>query len=425
MKKTVILLVAIFLCVSSLTACGDRITSGSLEIEGGIYTGELTNGKATGVGEIKYDNGNIYAGPVVDGKPEGQGTMLDVLSEGSYAGGFVAGLYEGEGQFEFDNGGLYEGNFSAGRMKGNGRFVWPNGPIFEGTFDGVGDNVGELTGEGKLVYDAVVTYEGKIKAGFPNSPDGDGVFTWNQSKPSYTGTFIDFLTGAGRLDMGNGIFYEGPMGHGILNKVDGFENKVRIEYPQEEPYKGEVFEGEYLLDEGGGIVLLGSVVFPDSTRLDNIAIKLDFSFAYAPYEPSVTPPKEGGIDVGGGVMYYGDKNADDIPSGQGSYEWPNSGPVFDCESKEAYRTEGIATGFGSLDMKNGIVYIGPMNAFALMPAFDIVDVTILYPDEAVFTGQYEQEGEAFVIRGTLKTKDGTETEGTVSTNYAFAWTPNA
>ena len=433
MKRFLALILAAFLLLVFTAACsngkdgGDspEPTSGSVNVDGGVYTGTLSGGVPNGEGEIAFTNGNRYVGIVKDGKANGQGSMIDVVSEGKYIGAFVNGAYEGEGVFEFDNGGYYEGSFKGGKLKGEGRFVWPSGPIFEGTFDGTGSNIGDLTGTGHLVYDTVVTYDGPIALGYPTSPNGDGKFTWNGTFPQYTGYFTDFLTGTGYLDMGNGIIYEGPMGHGILNQVEGCENVVIITYPETDGYVGETFTGSYSLSESGAILLLGTIAHKDGTTADNISVILNFTFSYGPFDESGVGEAPTGVDVGGGVLYNGEMDANGIPFGKGTYAWPNDGPLFICEGEDDYRTEGVMVGYGKLDMRNGIVFEGTMNAWLLAPAFEIEDVTVWFPAGEIFNGKYVLGADGvWVMDGELTLTDGATVPGIVSTNFAFIWVPN-
>ena len=88
-----------------------------------------------------------------------------------------------------------------------------------------------------------------------------------------------------------------------------------------------------------------------------------------------------------------------VPYGAGVYTWANNGPVF-----TAVESHGWLTGYGTLDMKNGIVYTGPLNANQMSAAGgnefqpytsiagEVIDsVTVVHP-AGVFTGKLELLG---------------------------------
>jgi hypothetical protein len=118
-------------------------TKGKLNIQNGVYEGDIVNGKATGKGKFTFNDGSgTYEGDFVDGKWHGKGKKTTT--------------YDGN---------IYEGNFVNSDLRGNGKITFPNGDVFEG----------ELEGEGK----GTMTYaNGKIKK---------GKYKYREFKPSLFG----------------------------------------------------------------------------------------------------------------------------------------------------------------------------------------------------------------------------------------------
>jgi hypothetical protein len=353
-KKSIALIALLFVLAAalSLAACGKKELT-DFAVEGGAYTGTTADGKtATGTGTIKFDNGNVFEGDVKDGKPL-EGVMIDVISKGAYTGKFVDGKYEDSNAvMELDDGGIYTGAFAGGKMKGNCTFTWPDGTVFTGSFDGTGgaeNTVGTLTGTGTLTYTTAMTYEGTILDGYPKK----GKFRWPDDGPVFEGDFTGFLTGYVTLDMKNGVVYHGSMGLGLLVPIDSYTGDVTITYPvlDSGDYNGETFTGKYVHNDAENKdELKGTVTYKDGGKLENVMIALDFSFSYR-YTAT-------DYDVGG-VTYTGAMRDNNVPYGAGVYQWPAGGATF-----TAAETHGWLTGYGALDMKNGIVYNGPLNDIA-------------------------------------------------------------
>ena len=84
-------------------------------------------------------------------------------NEGGYIEGeFVIGELTGIGKVKFGNGDEYNGEFLKGKRTGNGKYQWANGNVYEGSFL---DN--QLTGKGRFNYiDGPMVYEGDFLFGF-------------------------------------------------------------------------------------------------------------------------------------------------------------------------------------------------------------------------------------------------------------------
>eukprot|EP01083_Nonionella_stella_P179926 640180_1 len=57
--------------------------------DGGRYEGQWDHGKATGIGDYRYQNGDTYLGQMTAGKFHGKGKFTDKLAEKSYSGEWV------------------------------------------------------------------------------------------------------------------------------------------------------------------------------------------------------------------------------------------------------------------------------------------------------------------------------------------------
>lgn len=298
MKRTSKLLVTILamltLAATMMIGCQNQVANQTPEVEststypmdvtddvvaGGTFTGTYTDAIKNGKGKITYDNGDVYEGPVIAGNAIGYGKITYKIGD-VYEGLVVNGLPEtAYGKLSI-GANSYVGGFSNGKMKGNGVFTWKDGHVFTGVFEGVGEDYGELTADGFLAYNTGLSFDGTLVAGQPTK----GTFYWPGNLPAWKGDFTAFLTGYGDLDMGNGIFYRGPMFAGVLTNCDEWlatGEKVIIQYPVNDVYVGEKFEGEYIVDqETLKDILIGTMTYPDGTVIENVTIKLDFSFAY-------------------------------------------------------------------------------------------------------------------------------------------------
>lgn len=117
--------------------------------------------------------------------------VFDSELQGSYAGGCVAGLAEGQGTAA--GAARYSGEFKAGRKHGNGVKAWPNGDRYEGQF--VED---KKSGTGTYTWGAGSASPGERYAGewVDDRRNGRGVYEWPNGD-RYDGTWKnDRLAGA-------------------------------------------------------------------------------------------------------------------------------------------------------------------------------------------------------------------------------------
>ena len=140
------------------------------------------------------EEGNTAPATDEDGKPVFQST---------YTGQYVANLKDGEGIFEYPDGGKYQGNWRHDKRHGDGVYWYPNGDIYSGEW-----RFGTKHGRGTFIHGEtnaklIGTYvDGQVKQppANPNSaPDPDaGPLSlqyvkgkWVMADSTYTGGYKD------------------------------------------------------------------------------------------------------------------------------------------------------------------------------------------------------------------------------------------
>ena len=131
------------------------------------YTGDLSaTGQRHGQGRLRLLNGNVYVGGFVEGLFEGQGVYQFKATGTTYEGGFVRGKPEGRGRETYGEGSRYEGEFRGGEREGEGRMEYGNGGAYEG-----GWRAGKKHGRGRVretkegPWREGVWVEGKLQRG--------------------------------------------------------------------------------------------------------------------------------------------------------------------------------------------------------------------------------------------------------------------
>ena len=115
-------------------------------IEGGIFKGEIVDGKMQGNGILVTDR-SYYVGGFVDGRKCGTGR--EVMEDYWYEGEFQQDFCEGNGKMITFDGHVLEGYFSKGKIKGLGVEVLPSGERYEGEFvEGIRNGKGKINFEG-------------------------------------------------------------------------------------------------------------------------------------------------------------------------------------------------------------------------------------------------------------------------------------
>jgi hypothetical protein len=116
------------------------------------YDGNITGGKISGKGKLKYDNM-------------------------SYTGEFKDGMLYGEGTFIWEDGQTYIGSWVNNKMQGSGKLNYPrSGSCYEGEFN---DN--KRHGYGTYFWNVSKYYRGEW---FNNTPHGEGVIVNNNQGQS-------------------------------------------------------------------------------------------------------------------------------------------------------------------------------------------------------------------------------------------------
>jgi len=127
--------------------------------DGGVYEGEIQNGKPHGKGKIGWPDGENYIGDFANGAQHGNGKYT-WANGNTYEGGYAENLPHGSGTLVEKNGRIYIGGFLNGLRHGKGKMATPEGFIFEGEFFN-----DKLNGEGYVKYPDGNVEKGKWKDG--------------------------------------------------------------------------------------------------------------------------------------------------------------------------------------------------------------------------------------------------------------------
>ena len=209
--------------------------------DGGIYFGEIENGKSEGYGIDNYLNGDKYEGEFINNEYEGYG-IFNYLNLDKYEGEFKNGKAEGIGSLYYSDGSLYQGAFRNGIKEGYGILYYKDDIKYEGEFyndmkDGYGIMInikrdiyiGEFyndmkDGIGILYYANGDKYKGEFKN---NLREGFGIYYF-LGGDKYEGEFKqDMIEGLGIIKYANGDIYKGELkndrahGYGIINYSNG------------------------------------------------------------------------------------------------------------------------------------------------------------------------------------------------------------
>jgi hypothetical protein len=201
--------------------------------DGTVYTGQCAIDSLTGIGKMKYVNGDEYSGNYVNGfrfgngiytwnssdKYDGEwqddkitGTGKYLFANGSYADGifknnsFISGQYFVENDFGSYIFTINDGNPTNVSMK------LKDGTTYEGDIE-----KGELTGKAQITYNNGDTYNGFVKNGTKN---GQGMYWWKNGG-SYDGNWNeDDMNGGGKYmypNNENGYKLTGEFVNGVPN----------------------------------------------------------------------------------------------------------------------------------------------------------------------------------------------------------------
>ena len=84
------------------------------------YFGNWVDDKMSGIGKMKWINGQTYEGKFFDDFRHGEGSMVYANND-SYTGNFKNGRPDGKGIYKWANGEFYEGTWTDGKMNGDGQ----------------------------------------------------------------------------------------------------------------------------------------------------------------------------------------------------------------------------------------------------------------------------------------------------------------
>ena len=92
---------------------------------GDVYDGYFKLDKFDGQGELKRADGSSYVGEFKNGEYDGRGKLIKFdkgKKKFEYEGGFMLGLFEGDGElvFEGNRGSTFKGKFQGGKKEGYG-----------------------------------------------------------------------------------------------------------------------------------------------------------------------------------------------------------------------------------------------------------------------------------------------------------------
>ncbi|MDP3897178.1 MAG: hypothetical protein Q8Q62_10935 [Mesorhizobium sp.] len=120
--------------------------SGVEHSDEGIYAGSFSFGMRSGLGELRYRNGDFFAGEFKNNRMHGNGTMR-YAAGGVYKGQFESGLFHGKGEITYPDSARYSGEWINGERHGSGIFYYSNGNKYAG-----GWKSGRRSGHGVVTY---------------------------------------------------------------------------------------------------------------------------------------------------------------------------------------------------------------------------------------------------------------------------------
>lgn len=356
-RKTAFIIVAIICFVVLAANIIPRISNshqlavnGAITSENGSYSGDLSAGLITGIGEFTFSSGDQYIGE------------------------WTNAIINGIGEFTFKDQGTYNGSFAEDRRQGPGTYTWENGDKVEGEW--IND---VLEGE------AIISYAsgGTLSGYFENGNIIRGTYTANTANKSIKysldfaqnmhsvtcttedGTTLDGKVSDGQLASGSikypsGERYEGDFSNGV------FQGTGTYFWTNGDTYTGEWQNGKI---DGDGTLSLSSNgaqitgKFVDE-KIDAVAYTLsteEGAFTYYIEGGSYTPKIK--IVFPNGITYVGTYDGQDLSgegtftyvggssytgtvklgqkSGDGVYTWPNGDRYVGKWSKDRMNGEGI------------------------------------------------------------------------------------
>jgi hypothetical protein len=165
------------------------------------WTGECTNGKASGPGVLTiFKAGDLIErneGEFVDGKQTGHGARRN--PKGRYVGNFKDGLFDGQGVYVGSSGMRYDGEWKNGNLEGHGKLIFSSGLRYEGQF-----RANTYSGSGSMTFPDGARYDGEYLL---STPHGSGVYK-NANGSIYAGQWSHGCFREGSRTMHLGVFAE-------------------------------------------------------------------------------------------------------------------------------------------------------------------------------------------------------------------------
>lgn len=191
------------------------------------YLGQWSYGKIHGIGCIEYPDGRIYTGQIKQNSIIGYGRL--VMTNSSYEGRFLDGLFHGYGTLETHlSTESYEGYFKNGLKHGFG---------IQQEFDTNRTYIGEFMNGSPHGYGVDDSESGKYMGMFSDHRSGHG-FCINADGAYFEGNFSEneLLTGSSIAYFSSGSYYvgdlsiRGPNGRGSLYlPVESAQNDVNVD----------------------------------------------------------------------------------------------------------------------------------------------------------------------------------------------------
>ena len=189
----------------------------------GVYEGEVNEkNEKHGQGKYSWNDGNVYEGKWEDDRRHGQGKMTyspDYFEEGEWKNGKM----HGKGKMsQGDKGDNYEGEWKNGMYDGQGKLIDRNGNVYEGKWKN-GDKHGWMNVcedgfkfEGYFEKDCLKSFDNLI---YPNGCHFVSVYFYDEGMEGegVEGSYIDPITGYGRMTYPNDDIYTGELKDGEIN----------------------------------------------------------------------------------------------------------------------------------------------------------------------------------------------------------------
>lgn len=188
----------------------------------GVYEGEVNeDDERHGQGKMTYTNGNVYEGEWKDDNRNGKGKMT-WNDDNVYEGEWKDNKEHGKGKMTWNDGSVYEGEFKNGIYDGKGKSIESNGNVYEGEWeDGIKYGLMNVCEDGYkfkgyFKKDRLTCFYDVI---YPNGCHFVSVssFDENYEGEGVDGSYLDPITGYGRMTYPNDDIYTGEWKEGEFN----------------------------------------------------------------------------------------------------------------------------------------------------------------------------------------------------------------